>query len=561
MTHVQPAQPVLLAHHLLAYVEMLERDRGRFRDAWSRADRSPLGAGALAGAGFPLDRDAVAAELGFGGVTANSLDAVSDRDFVVEALAAAALCMAHLSRLAEELVWWSSPAYGWVVLADAWSTGSSMMPNKKNPDPAELIRGRAGRVIGQLTGLLATLKGLPLAYQRDLQESVAPLLEGMAVLESSVRVMAGLIASLAVRPERMRAAALEGYVTATSVADTLVERGLPFRDAHGVVGALVADAESRGCRLDELPDDAFAAMLDLPASPDELRAAATLEAALARPRVVGGTAPERVREALAVARAQARRRGLISDQRASGSMIGRRRPAATTLEMLGHARRPGRHDVGDAGQRGWVWRQEVVDGAGLEGADDGDLVAGVAEWAARTVAPHLLVEDAAVDGGEAVADEPGLDARQREEDLDAVALRLVGDGLDQPAAVAAAAGVGVDGQRADLRQVVPPDAHGDAADDAAVSVGGHPEVADAVVDVGQRARQQQILAGVAMDEGMDGRRVLGLCASDHPGPPGLRGAPGSASADARGSMPSKICQFQRSSPASKARVRLISPAW
>ena len=247
MTHVQPAQPVLLAHHLLAYVEMLERDRGRFRDAWSRADRSPLGAGALAGAGFPLDREAVAAELGFGGVTANSLDAVSDRDFVVEALAAAALCMAHLSRLAEELVWWSSPAYGWIVLADAWSTGSSMMPNKKNPDPAELIRGRAGRVIGQLTGLLATLKGLPLAYQRDLQESVAPS-EGMAVLESSLRVMAGLIATLAVRPERMRAAALEGYVTATSVADTLVERGLPFRDAHGVVGALVAEAESRGCR-------------------------------------------------------------------------------------------------------------------------------------------------------------------------------------------------------------------------------------------------------------------------------------------------------------------------
>ncbi len=304
MTHVQPAQPVLLAHHLLAYVEMLERDRGRFRDAWSRADRSPLGAGALAGAGFPLDREAVAAELGFGGVTANSLDAVSDRDFVVEALAAAALCMAHLSRLAEELVWWSSPAYGWVVLADAWSTGSSMMPNKKNPDPAELIRGRAGRVIGQLTGSLATLKGLPLAYQRDLQESVAPLLEGMAVLESSLRVMAGLIASLAVRPERMRAAALEGYVTATSVADVLVERGLPFRDAHGIVGALVAEAVRRGCRLDELPDDAFSIVLDLPASPDELRAAATLEAALARPRVIGGTAPERVRDALTVARAR-----------------------------------------------------------------------------------------------------------------------------------------------------------------------------------------------------------------------------------------------------------------
>ncbi len=304
MTHVQPAQPVLLAHHLLAYVEMLERDRGRFRDAWSRADRSPLGAGALAGAGFPLDRAAVAAELGLDGVTANSLDAVSDRDFVVETLAAAALCMTHLSRLAEELVWWSSPAFGWIVLDDAWSTGSSMMPNKKNPDPAELIRGRAGRVIGQLAGMLATLKGLPLAYQRDLQESVAPLFEGMAVLESSLRVMAGMIGSVAFRPERMRAAALEGSITATSVSDMLVERGLPFREAHGVVGALVAEAERRGCRLDELPDDAFVALADLPATPDELRAAATLEAAIARPRVAGGTAPERVAEALAAARAR-----------------------------------------------------------------------------------------------------------------------------------------------------------------------------------------------------------------------------------------------------------------
>jgi len=303
MTHVQPAQPILLAHHLLAYVEMLERDRGRFRDAWARADRSPLGAGALAGAGFPLDREAIAAELGLGGVTANSLDATSDRDFVVESLAAAALCMVHLSRLAEELVWWSNPAFGWVTLDDAWSTGSSMMPNKKNPDPAELIRGRTGRVIGQLTGMLATLKGLPLAYQRDLQESVEPLFEGMAVLESSLRVMAGVIGSVIFRPERMRAAALEGYVTATSVADTLVERGLPFRDAHGVVGVLVAEAARRGCRLDELPDDAFADLRDLPATPDELRLAATLEAALARPRVTGGTAPERVRDALAAARA------------------------------------------------------------------------------------------------------------------------------------------------------------------------------------------------------------------------------------------------------------------
>ena len=343
MTHVQPAQPVLLAHHLLAYVEMLERDRGRFRDAWSRADRSPLGAGALAGAGFALDREAVAAELGLDGVTANSLDAVSDRDFVVEALAAAALCMTHLSRLAEELVWWSSPAYGWVVLDDAWSTGSSMMPNKKNPDPAELIRGRAGRVIGQLTGLLVTLKGLPLAYQRDLQESVEPLLEGMAVLESSLRVMAGVISSLAFRPERMRAAALEGYVTATSVADTLVEGGLPFREAHGVVGVLVAEAERRGCRLDELPDDAFAELVDMPVSPAELRAAATLEAALARPRVTGGTAPERVARR-AGGRACAARRGGV-DRSGRGAVGGYVR-GAVARPVAGGIRR--RHAAGSS---------------------------------------------------------------------------------------------------------------------------------------------------------------------------------------------------------------------
>jgi argininosuccinate lyase len=307
MTHVQPAQPVLLAHHLLAYVEMLERDRGRFRDAWARADRSPLGAGALAGAGFALDREAVAADLGFGGVTANSLDAVSDRDFAVESLAAAVLCMVHLSRLAEELVWWSSPTFGWVVLDDAWSTGSSMLPNKKNPDPCELIRGRSARVAGELVTVLGVLKGLPLAYQRDLQETVAPFLDAMAVLESSLLVMAGVIDTLRFRPERLRAAALEGHLTATSVADTLVERGVPFRGAHAMVGRLVAEAESRGLRLDQLPDEAFAAAFGeagLPAPADELRAAATLEAALARPRVTGGTAPERVDEALRAARAR-----------------------------------------------------------------------------------------------------------------------------------------------------------------------------------------------------------------------------------------------------------------
>ena len=186
-THIQPAQPVLFAHHLLAYVEMLERDRGRLADASARLNVSPLGAGALAGAGYPLDRETTAAELGFDGVTANSLDAVADRDFVVEVQAAAALAMVHLSRLAEELTWWSNPRFGWVRVADAFSTGSSMMPNKKNPDPAELVRGRTAGVIGGLTGTLTLLKGLPLAYQRDLQEDKPALFAAVATLDASLR--------------------------------------------------------------------------------------------------------------------------------------------------------------------------------------------------------------------------------------------------------------------------------------------------------------------------------------------------------------------------------------
>jgi argininosuccinate lyase len=312
-THIQPAQPVLLAHHLLAYVEMLERDRGRLRDARRRANVSPLGAGALAGAGYALDREATAAELGFGAVTANSLDAVSDRDFVVETVAAVALCMVHLSRFAEEITWWSNPRFGFVRPAEAYSTGSSMMPNKKNPDPAELVRGRAARVIGSLTGLLALLKGLPLAYQRDLQEDKAPLFEAVATLEASLDVMAGLVETLAVDRERMRAAALEGYTTATAVADALVRRGLPFRTAHHVVGSLVALAEASGVALDGVSDalidaalagsgDALAARLaDDRTLPDALRAAASLEGALASCDVVGGTAPGRVAEALRAA--------------------------------------------------------------------------------------------------------------------------------------------------------------------------------------------------------------------------------------------------------------------
>jgi argininosuccinate lyase len=313
-THIQPAQPVLLAHHLLAYVEMLERDRGRLADCRRRANVSPLGSGALAGAGYPLDREATAKELGFDGATANSLDAVSDRDFVVEALAGFALCMVHLSRLAEEITWWSNPRFGFVRAADSFSTGSSMMPNKKNPDPAELVRGRAARVIGSLTGMLALLKGLPLAYQRDLQEDKPPLFEAAATLEASLRVMAGMVSTLTVNRERMRAAAGEGFTTATAVADALVRRGVAFRAAHHVVGTLVAEAERSGVGLEALDDATIAAALAASDDsvgvtimgdatlPGELRAAAGLDGALASCDVIGGTAPRRVAAALAAAR-------------------------------------------------------------------------------------------------------------------------------------------------------------------------------------------------------------------------------------------------------------------
>jgi argininosuccinate lyase len=313
-THIQPAQPILFAHHLLAYVEMAERDRGRLADARERVNVSPLGSGALAGAGYPLDREATAAELGFDGVSANSLDAVSDRDFVVETISAVALGMVHLSRLAEEITWWSNPAFGFVRVADAFSTGSSMMPNKKNPDPAELVRGRAARVIGELTGALTLIKGLPLAYQRDLQESVAPLFDAVEVFETSLRVMAGLVETLTVDADKMRAAAGQGYTTATAVADALVRRGIPFRAAHHVVGALVAAAEKDEIGLDAVSDAAVASALagsDDPTAAalatergigDELRAAASIDGALASCDVIGGTAPARVAAALTAAR-------------------------------------------------------------------------------------------------------------------------------------------------------------------------------------------------------------------------------------------------------------------
>ena len=313
-THIQPAQPVLFGHHLLAYVEMLERDRGRLADALRRANLSPLGSGALAGTGYPIDREAVAKELAFDGVTANSLDAVSDRDFVVETLGAAALGMVHLSRLAEEITWWSNPRFGFVRVADAFSTGSSMMPNKRNPDPAELVRGRTARVIGALTAVLALLKGLPLAYQRDLQDDKPPLFGSVSIWEASLGVMAGLIDTITIDRERMRTAASEGFTTATAVADALVRRGVPFRAAHHVVGSLVAQAEADGIGLDAVPDamvglalgasgDGTARELASEAGiGDEVRSAASVEGAIAALDVVGGTAPGRVAAALAAAR-------------------------------------------------------------------------------------------------------------------------------------------------------------------------------------------------------------------------------------------------------------------
>ena len=316
-THTQPAQPVLLGHHLLAYVEMAERDRGRLADARRRLNVSPLGSGALAGAGYPLDRATTAGELGFDGVTANSLDAVGDRDFVVETLAAIGLGMVHLSRLAEEVAWWSNPRFGYVRVADAYSTGSSMMPNKRNPDPAELVRGRTAATIGALAAALALLKGLPLGYQRDLQEDKPPLFAAVATYKASLAVMAGLVATLEIDRDRMAAAAAEGYTTATTLADALVRRGVPFRAAHHIVGGLVGQAERDGIgQLSDLPPLALEVLLStsddetaqaLAAEPligRELLAGATVEASLAAADVVGGTAPARVTAAIAAARAR-----------------------------------------------------------------------------------------------------------------------------------------------------------------------------------------------------------------------------------------------------------------
>ncbi len=300
-THLQHAQPVLLAHHLLAYVHMLQRDRQRFLDCRERADLMPLGAGALAGTGFPIDRELVAKELGFSALYENSLDAVSDRDYVLEFLAAAAICMVHLSRLAEELILWSSQEFAFVELDEAYSTGSSIMPQKKNPDVPELVRGKAGRVAGHLLALLMTVKGLPLAYNKDLQEDKEALFDTVDTLTACLSIFAPLIATLKVNRDRMRQAVSGDFSTATDLADYLARRGLPFREAHAVVGRLVQLCLDQGKSLEDLSLKELQQASTL-FEPDAL-AALTPEAAVAARTSSGGTALEQVKLQLARAKA------------------------------------------------------------------------------------------------------------------------------------------------------------------------------------------------------------------------------------------------------------------
>jgi argininosuccinate lyase len=296
-THTQRAQPVLLAHHLLAYVEMLRRDRGRIKDALGRADVSPLGAGALAGSGFPIDRAELAHDLGFATATANSLDAVADRDFVVELLAACSIAMIHLSRLCGEIVLWTSVEFSLASLPDALASGSSMMPNKKNPCAAELVRAKSGRVTGDLVNLLMVLKGLPLAYNRDLQEDKEALFDGVDTTLACLNVTSRLVQGLRFDRDAMRKAALEGYTLATELADYLSRKGMPFRDAHHLVGRMVAQAIATRRGLDDFTLAELQEFSPLfgPDIVDHL----TLEGALRSRDVLGGTAPGRVKEALA----------------------------------------------------------------------------------------------------------------------------------------------------------------------------------------------------------------------------------------------------------------------
>ena len=299
-THLQVAQPVTFGHHLLAYFEMFSRDAGRLADCRKRVNRLPLGAAALAGTSFPIDRESVAAELGFDGVCENSLDAVSDRDFAIEFLAAGAICMAHVSRLAEELVLWMNPRFGFVDIADRFCTGSSIMPQKKNPDVPELMRGKAGRVYGSLVALLTLVKAQPLAYNKDNQEDKEPLFDAADTLADTLAILAELLGGITARPERMRAALAEGYATATDLADYLVRKGVPFRDAHEIVARAVREAETAGLDLAQLTLERLQSFSPLIAA--DVFAVLTVEGSVASRSHVGGTAPEAVRAAIARAR-------------------------------------------------------------------------------------------------------------------------------------------------------------------------------------------------------------------------------------------------------------------
>ncbi|MES2442657.1 MAG: argininosuccinate lyase [Pseudomonadota bacterium] len=301
-THLQVAQPVTLGHHLMAYVEMAGRDRSRLKDARARMNLCPLGSAALAGTGFPIDRDSTAAALGFDGPTRNSLDSVSDRDFALDYLSAAAQCSLHLSRLAEEFVIWASQPFGFVALSDHWSTGSSIMPQKRNPDAAELVRGHSGRVAGALVSLMMTMKGLPLAYSKDMQDDKPPVFEAHDLLGLSIAAMTGMVESAAFRTDRMRAAAEAGFSTATDLADWLVrEAGVPFREAHHITGRAVAEAERQGIRLDQLAIGALTEIDDR--IDDRVYGVLSVDASVASRTSFGGTAPVRVRAAIAAARA------------------------------------------------------------------------------------------------------------------------------------------------------------------------------------------------------------------------------------------------------------------
>ncbi len=299
-THLQVAQPVTFGHHLLAYFEMLARDAERMADCRRRVNRLPLGAAALAGTSYPIDRAYVARELGFEAVCENSLDAVSDRDFAIEFAAAAALVMTHLSRLSEELILWMSPRFGFIDLADRFCTGSSIMPQKKNPDVPELVRGKTGRVNGHLVALLTLMKGQPLAYNKDNQEDKEPLFDTVDTLCDTLAIYADMLRGVTVKPEAMRAAVMQGFATATDLADYLVKKGMPFRDAHEVVARAVRAADESGRDLADLPLaelQAFSAVIG-----DDVYAVLTLEGSLAARDHLGGTAPGQVRAAVARAR-------------------------------------------------------------------------------------------------------------------------------------------------------------------------------------------------------------------------------------------------------------------